>query len=257
MGAEDPAQPHITDPGYRFPDMVPGDEVRHVFVIANPVDTPLCITRVRTSCGCTAGSVEPETIAPHGEGKLEVVFKTIGRTGPQRKHIFVSTDSLQAPLLRCSVEGTLLPPVTSVPAVVNRATQPAAGAASSRPSEPTTNAAGKPDPTPPQPTGQSVSAAPDALLFLNVPTGTTAERSFVLRSADGQAFQPVRVTAGCSDLAWRFAPLDADHSSWQVFATYQAKGNARRFQCQGRVILADGQSVSIFLSGNVLEATAP
>lgn len=109
-GAEEQAVPRITDPVYQFADTVPGAEVKHVFFIANPTQAPLRVTRVRTSCGCTAGQVVPETIPAGGEGRLEVVFKTTGRTGPQRKHIFVSTDSSQAPLLQCSVEGTLLPP---------------------------------------------------------------------------------------------------------------------------------------------------
>jgi hypothetical protein len=100
--------PTIPKAVFDFGEVSSGSEVSHEFSVENPTDTPLVVTRVRTSCGCTAGKVEPETIPPHGTGLLRVVFKTGRRTGVQRKHVFVSVKHPDVSLLRCSLEGTLV-----------------------------------------------------------------------------------------------------------------------------------------------------
>jgi hypothetical protein len=105
------AVPHVPSPVHRFGEVKAGVVVEHEFAVINPTNVAVRITRVRTSCGCTVAKVEPDVIPAKGKVALRVVLKTAGRTGPQRKHVFISTDYPQAPFLRCSVEGKVRPAV--------------------------------------------------------------------------------------------------------------------------------------------------
>jgi hypothetical protein len=54
----------------------------------------LKITDVKPSCGCTASDYTKEPVPPGGEGYVEVVFDSQGRTGTQQKTVtvFANTD---------------------------------------------------------------------------------------------------------------------------------------------------------------------
>ncbi len=54
---------------------VPNDRaVEHVYKVTNAGNKPLVITRVQTSCGCTAAMMESSVIDPGKTGKLRVSF---------------------------------------------------------------------------------------------------------------------------------------------------------------------------------------
>ena len=107
--ADEPELPHIVEPVFRFADTVPPTEIRHVFVLANPGDTEQKLARVRSTCGCTTAGVEPETIPPGGEARVEVVFSPGKRAGKQRKRVFIALGCQQRiRQLCCTVEGALV-----------------------------------------------------------------------------------------------------------------------------------------------------
>jgi len=59
---------------YNF-GQVPNDRaVEHVYKVSNTGTKPLVITRVQTSCGCTAAMMESSVIDPGQTGKLRVSF---------------------------------------------------------------------------------------------------------------------------------------------------------------------------------------
>jgi hypothetical protein len=256
--------PRILEPTYNFGSMVAGPTVEHVFVVVNPTDTPMKVTRIRSSCGCTVGKVEPETVPAHGEANLLVSFHTDSRHGTQRKHIFISTDHPSAHLLRCSVEGELTipepkgpttarpqPQTDPTPTETRPKAQPPARAAAEEPAAEakTTEVAAN--------TGLHVVASPEAMLFLDVPAGGSLSRSIELRETAGKAFEPKRATSGCQGIRWSFEPLGETRAVWRVTATYQGLDKPQRFRCQGRVLLASGQSVSLFLAGNTARGDTP
>ncbi len=84
----------------------------HVAVAYNFHNTgakPLQITRIATSCGCTAAKLEQKEYAPGAAGHVDVDFTFGGRRGDQRKIITVTTDEGRQYLLelRCFIEDAL------------------------------------------------------------------------------------------------------------------------------------------------------
>ena len=91
-------------------------EVVAKFAFRNTGAKPVDITRVASSCGCTATRLEKRKIAPGEAGEIEARFTFGGRRGEQRKTISVTTDDgRQVALeLRCWIEEAL----TIAPALV-------------------------------------------------------------------------------------------------------------------------------------------
>jgi hypothetical protein len=71
-----------------------GEKVSYRFKVSNPGTVPLRIIDVKPSCGCTAPAWTKEPIPPGGEGFVEVVFDSQGRSGEQMKTVtvFANTD---------------------------------------------------------------------------------------------------------------------------------------------------------------------
>ncbi|MCC5877248.1 MAG: DUF1573 domain-containing protein [Candidatus Sumerlaeia bacterium] len=69
-----------------------GDSVNVEFPFRNTSDRVINITRVRTSCGCTASSGNQERIAPGESSVIKAAFDTRGRSGRQTTTITVETD---------------------------------------------------------------------------------------------------------------------------------------------------------------------
>jgi Protein of unknown function (DUF1573). len=58
-----------------------GGEVECVFIFTNTGDSPLTITQVTASCGCTAPSWTKEPVAPGKQGYINAKFNPKGRSG--------------------------------------------------------------------------------------------------------------------------------------------------------------------------------
>ncbi len=250
--AREPELPHIVEPVFRFADTVSPAEIRHVFVLANPGATELRVTRVRSTCGCTTAGVEPETIPPGGEGRLEVVFKTGNRVGMQRKHVFVSVEHPQVPLLRCSLEGTLLSPVPAAP------TEPAEPVAPARPAAAEAVAVPPAAPlAPAEPPAVAVTAEPDAIYLRNVPPGQVAEGALRLACLDGEPFAVDSVQCPLTGMTVAAEPANEARSVWRLAYRFRAGTPGQRLR--GFVTVTTdrpGPPLRIRLSGNVASPLA-
>lgn len=71
-----------------------GEKVSYRFRVKNPGTVPLRITDVKPSCGCTVPAWTKDPIPPGGEGFVEVIFDSQGRSGEQIKTVtvFANTD---------------------------------------------------------------------------------------------------------------------------------------------------------------------
>jgi hypothetical protein len=78
-----------------------GEKVTYRFKFKNTGTVPLKITDVKPSCGCTASDYTRSPVPPGGDGFVEVVFDSQGRTGTQQKTVtvYANTDP-QAHVLR-------------------------------------------------------------------------------------------------------------------------------------------------------------
>ncbi|NME72199.1 DUF1573 domain-containing protein [Flammeovirga aprica] len=93
--AQDTAGPVITfeEKTYEFGDIHQGDVVEHTFKFSNTGDTPLVITNVTTTCGCTAPKWPKEPIQPGDSGEILVKFNSRGKRGVQNKPITVYSNA--------------------------------------------------------------------------------------------------------------------------------------------------------------------
>jgi len=70
-----------------------GQKVQVAFRFRNTGSTPLVITQVRPSCGCTIAEQPQEPIAPGAEGHISAVFNSQGHAGVNRKTLFVTANT--------------------------------------------------------------------------------------------------------------------------------------------------------------------
>ncbi|MBK9175930.1 MAG: DUF1573 domain-containing protein [Flavobacteriales bacterium] len=91
--------PRITFDALEF-DMgkvVQGARVEKLFRFTNTGGSPLVLSAVNSTCGCTVGKDWPKApIAPGAQGEITVVFDSEGRSGMQHKSITVVSNALPA-----------------------------------------------------------------------------------------------------------------------------------------------------------------
>ncbi len=75
-----------------------GGSVQYRFVYANTGDSPLVITDVKTTCGCTSPAWSKEPVAPGRKGYVDVSFDPRDRTGAFTKSIIVSSNAASKPV---------------------------------------------------------------------------------------------------------------------------------------------------------------
>jgi uncharacterized protein (DUF58 family) len=83
-----------------------GGEVSATFTIKNNAKTPLVLTHVTSSCGCTVPNWDKEPIKPGKTGKITATFNPKGRPGPFDKTISIRT-SIHPDRLDVRIKGTV------------------------------------------------------------------------------------------------------------------------------------------------------
>ena len=76
-----------------FGNLIQGEIAAYTFKFKNTGQGDLIVTDVFSSCGCTIPSCSKDPIQNGGEGKIEIVFNSEGRSGSQYKSITVKTNS--------------------------------------------------------------------------------------------------------------------------------------------------------------------
>lgn len=67
-------------------------DVSCTFVVQNTGDSPLLLTRVTASCGCTSPDYTKKPIRPGQKGEITVTYHAKGRPGPFEKSVYVFTN---------------------------------------------------------------------------------------------------------------------------------------------------------------------
>jgi len=70
-----------------FGTIVQGEKVAYSFKFKNTGKGDLIITSAKGSCGCTVPSYPAAPIPPGGEGVIDVVFNSDGKSGQQNKKV--------------------------------------------------------------------------------------------------------------------------------------------------------------------------
>lgn len=93
---------------FDFKDIKQGTVVEHTFQFENTGNATMVITRVQTTCGCTATKWTKEPIPPNGKGEISAQFNSAGKQGPQTKVITVISDASNAQE-RITIKANILP----------------------------------------------------------------------------------------------------------------------------------------------------
>ncbi len=78
-----------------------------VFRFTNTGPSPVTISGIKSSCGCTVPELEKRTYAPGEGGELRARFKFDGRVGVQHKTVTLQTDEPGAPSTVLSLKVTI------------------------------------------------------------------------------------------------------------------------------------------------------
>jgi Protein of unknown function (DUF1573) len=100
---------HFYETEFDFGDKVmEGEVVTHNFKFKNTGNTILIISKVETSCGCTATEFSKEPVKPNEESSIKVSYDSNGRPGSFQKTIIVvaNTEPSESKLL---IIGDVLP----------------------------------------------------------------------------------------------------------------------------------------------------
>ena len=99
----------VDQPIYDFGEAYSGDTIEHNFLITNKGGKDLVIERTKTSCGCTAVTLErtPITIKSNQSTGIKVSFNTQNRKDKQTKTVHVFSNDPDRPDLELTVKGNL------------------------------------------------------------------------------------------------------------------------------------------------------
>jgi hypothetical protein len=76
-----------------FGKVIQGEVVSYSFKFKNVGKSPLIISNISASCGCTATSYPEEPIMPGGEDFIKVTFTSDGRSGYQFKTVSIAANT--------------------------------------------------------------------------------------------------------------------------------------------------------------------
>jgi uncharacterized cupredoxin-like copper-binding protein len=93
---------------YDFGTVEQGTIVKHSFIITNNGGDILEIKDVSASCGCTAADPEKKELKPGESTNINLQFNTNGRSGSQRKSVFVETNDPENSKLELKIYGTVV-----------------------------------------------------------------------------------------------------------------------------------------------------
>ena len=91
-----------------FGDIVQGQKVEHTFVLTNTGKSPLVISNVAATCGCTVPSWPKEPVAPGKSAEIKVTFNSAGKMGKQNSVVRIYSNASE-PIEKVSLISNVLP----------------------------------------------------------------------------------------------------------------------------------------------------
>ncbi len=108
-----PAPPHIeiTPASYDFGN-IPYTKVETRFQVRNAGGSPLEITGVSTSCGCTTAEIESKSLLPGAITGLHVTFdpQLMGEEGDILRVVYIKSNDPQQPEVEIELRGMVIKP---------------------------------------------------------------------------------------------------------------------------------------------------
>lgn len=102
-------------PLFNFGRIAEGTKTDHVFRFQNTGDAPLIISKVRSSCGCTAALLSSKNLAPGEWGELKTTFNSKGFQGKVTKTVSVYSNDPDQPQTKFRLQGEVQKEVMVTP----------------------------------------------------------------------------------------------------------------------------------------------
>jgi hypothetical protein len=109
---------------YDFGQVYQGESVQHAFLFSNQGDEPLLVTKVRSSCGCTAALVSSRELKPGESGEIQANFDSTRFQGKISKTIYLYTNDTTQPVAQLYIKGAVKEMVQITPKQINFGTVP-------------------------------------------------------------------------------------------------------------------------------------
>ena len=107
LGAK--AQITFKEASHDFGTIKQGEKLEYVFTYANTGESPLVISNIQTTCGCTASKWAKTPVMPGKTGQVTVSYNSAGKVGKQNKVITVYSNSINSEE-RLMIITNVLPP---------------------------------------------------------------------------------------------------------------------------------------------------
>lgn len=106
------AEPHIKFDERELDFGILEQRVKETRIVdfSNTGDDTLRISRVRTTCGCTAAIVSSKNIPPGGKGSIKISFSSSTYVGKISRHVKVHTNDPSNQILDLTIKADVLPP---------------------------------------------------------------------------------------------------------------------------------------------------
>ncbi len=104
---------------YDFGSVSQGERVLHTFKFTNAGDEPLLISKVRSSCGCTAALLSAKHLDPGEQGELQANFDSARFRGSVSKKIYLYSNDPLVPVKPLQIKGQVLELFNLSPRQVN------------------------------------------------------------------------------------------------------------------------------------------
>lgn len=83
----------FVETAFDFGQVKEGEVVEHVYTFNNTGTSPIILSRVSASCGCTTPSYTQTPILPGKSGEIKVSFDSNGQVGKQQKIVTVVSNA--------------------------------------------------------------------------------------------------------------------------------------------------------------------
>lgn len=99
----------VPEPVFDFGSVSQGATITHDFKIQNTGNAVLRVNKIVPSCGCTAGTMDPEKIKPGESGVIHVSFDTAGFSGNKVKTVRLYTNDPFSESVLLTLKGSIEP----------------------------------------------------------------------------------------------------------------------------------------------------
>jgi hypothetical protein len=107
------------NPDFDFGKIFKGQTVEHVYKFENQGKGTLEISKVKTSCGCTAAMLTDKIISPGKAGEIKATFKSGSFKGNVTKSITVVSNDPNSPNFKLTLSGEIVEEISVKPRNIN------------------------------------------------------------------------------------------------------------------------------------------